>query len=589
MKQKLFLLYFVAVALLSGCSDSDNATIDLLPSSTSSEISTSLNLAETGGAAVRVMFESSHDWEATVTLSDGSECDWLKLSPASGKAGKNTVTVTAKSDNLTGEIRNAILTLYGDGNPLVNLGVEQNIKHFISVSETNLSVSSAGGTVEVTVTGYGGNAKLYGFTSTSASGYISMKWVQATKGLLQAKLQVTFEDNQFPEERTAPFQFAFVDDNDQVIVKSDYVYVTQPGQGALTSTDMSRDGEVKKLQSHTKGNVGIPIVILGDGFVDKQIASGYYDECMQIGLDNFFSEEPFKSLREYFDVWQVTTVSESNLMDGKHNTAVSSYPTGEGTMIKGDHQKVFSYGSGISELMESGLFPETTFLVMMNTSTYAGTCYYGFGNESGVVNLAVGYAPLIFSPKNMYCRLVSVHESCGHGFAKLNDEYFYEEMGSASEEVIEEVKTIQNLGWYANSSITSDPELVPWAHLLKDDRYKSGDGNGFQLTVLEGAGTYTKNLWRPTEDSMMNTNSYGFNVPSREAIYKRVMSLAYGSPWEYDYEEFVKFDQAHLPVNSASTRTPLRDDEQLQLIDKEEMRKLPRLHSPIFTGERIPF
>lgn len=589
MKQKLFLLYFVAVALLSGCSDSDNATIDLLPSSTDSEVSTSLNLAEESGATVRVLFESSHDWEAKVTLSDGSECDWLKLSPATGKAGKNTVTVTAKTDNLTGEVRKAILTLYGDGNALVNLNVEQDIKKYIALSETNFSVSKDGGTVEVLVTGYGGDAKLYASSSYKSDGYLNIQWAKVTKGLLQAKLQITLDANQYSEERTAGIICYFLDDDDELIAESDYIEVKQAGQGALTSTDMSRDGEVKKLQSHTKGNVGIPIVIMGDGFVDKQIASGYYDECMQIGLDNFFSEEPFKSLREYFDVWQVTTVSETNIMDGEHNTAINSYPTGEGTLITGDYQKVFGYGSNISELMESGLFPETTFLVMMNTDTYAGTCYYGFGDESGIVNLAVGYAPLIFSPKNVYCRVVSVHESCGHGFAKLNDEYSYEEMGAAPEGVIEDVKTIQELGWFANVSTTSDPELVPWAHLLKDDRYKSGDGNGFQLTVLEGAGTYVKNLWRPTEDSMMRHNDFGFNAPSREAIYKRVMSLANGSPWEYDYEEFVKFDQAHLPVNSASTRTPLRDDEQLQIMDKEEMRKLPRLHSPIFTGERIPF
>ncbi|MGN0310327.1 MAG: M64 family metallopeptidase [Bacteroides sp.] len=587
-KQKLLLLLFVAVALLTGCSD-DNATIDLVPPGTNGEVSTSINLAETNGSAVRIMFQSSHDWEAKVTLSDGSECDWLKLSPASGSAGKNTVTITTKSDNLTGDVRKAILTLYGNGHPLVNLNVEQDIKKYIALSETNFSVSKDGGTVEVLVTGYGGDAKLYAKPDIYSYGYLNMQWAKVTKGLLQAKLQITLDANQYPEDRKASIICFFLDDNDQLMAESEYIEVKQPGQGTLTSTDMSSDGEVKKLQSHTKGNVGIPIVIMGDGFIDKQIASGYYDECMQIGLDNFFSEEPFKSLREYFDVWQVTTVSETNIMDGEHNTAVNSYPTGEGTKIVGDHQKVFGYGSNISELMESGLFPETTFLVMMNTATYAGTCYYGFGNASGVVNLAVGYAPLIFSPKNMYCRVVAVHESCGHGFAKLNDEYSYEKMGAAPEDAIEDVKTIQELGWFANVSTTSDPELVPWAHFLKDERYKNGDGNGFQLTVLEGAGTYTKNLWRPTEDSMMRNNIYGFNAPSREAIYKRVMSLAYGSPWEYDYEEFVKFDQAHLPVNSASTRTPLRDDEQQDFFDKEEMRKLPRLHSPIFTGERIPF
>lgn len=586
MKQKLFLLLSVAVMLLAGCSD-DNATIDLVPSSSGSQVSTSINLAEMSGAAGKVTFESSHEWEAKVTQSDGSECTWLKLSPASGKAGKCTVSVSAKSDNLTGEVRQAILTLYGKGKPLVNLNVEQKRKNFISLSETKFSVPASGGTVEVEITGYGGDARLNAYTSTTASGYVNVEWVKQTKGLLQVKMLITVEENQYPEERTAPFQCAFIDNNDQLVVESDYIEVKQAGQGALTSSDMSHDGEVKRLQTHTKGNAGIPLVILGDGFVDKQIASGYYDECMQIGLDNFFSEEPLKSLREYFDVWQVTAVSGSNLLDGK-STAVCSYPTGNGTEIQGDHMKVFNYCEGIEEMQDVNLLYQTTFLVIMNTSTYAGTCYFGFySNDEKLLDIAVGYSPMIFSPKNVYSRLVAVHESGGHGFGKLNDEYSYQEMGAAPEEEIESVKAFQEIGWFVNTSITGDPELVPWARFLKDERYMNGDGNGHPLTVLEGAGTYIKNLWRPTEDGMMNGYNGGFNVACREAIYKRVMRMAYGSPWEYDYEEFVKFDQAHLPINSTSTRSLLRDDEQLQLMDRKEMRKLPRLHHPVFVGERI--
>lgn len=586
MKQKLFLLLYIATTLLASCSD-DNASIDLLPSATGSEVSTSLHLAETSGAGVSILFNSSHDWEAKVTLSDGAECDWLKLSPASGKAGKNTVKVSTRSDNLTGDVRRAVLTLYGEGDPLVSLNVEQQRKDFISLSESDFSLPATGGSVEVLVTGSAENAKLYAATTTAASGYVSMKWAQATKGLLQAKLQLTLEANEFPEERTAYIQCAFVDDNNQVITESGYIEVKQAGQGALTTSDMSCNGEVKKLQTHTKGNTGVPLVILGDGFVDKQIASGYYDECMQIGLNNFFSEEPLKSLRDYFDVWQVTAVSESNMMDGKHKTAVSSYPTGNGTEIVGDHFAVFDYASQISEMQDANLFYETTFLVVMNTPTYAGTCYFGFSTQQRILNLAVGYAPLIFSPKNAYCLLVAVHESGGHGFGKLKDEYSYEEMGAAPEEVISDVEAMHELGWFINTSTTSDPELVPWARFLKDDRYKSSDGNGYPLTVLEGADTYIKNLWRPTEESMMNSNTSGFNAPSREAIYKRVMQLTYGSPWQYDYEEFVKFDQAHLPVNSTSTRTPLRDEEPFKMIDQEEVKKLPRFHRPVFVNQRM--
>ena len=41
---------------------------------------------------------------------------------------------------------------------------------------------------------------------------------------------------------------------------------------------------------------------------------------------------------------------------------------------------------------------------------------------------------------------------------------------------------------------------------------------------------------------MMRHNDCGFNAPSREAIYKRVMKLSEGDSWTYDYDKFVEFD-----------------------------------------------
>ncbi len=69
----------------------------------------------------------------------------------------------------------------------------------------------------------------------------------------------------------------------------------------------------------------------------------------------------------------------------------------------------------------------------------------------------------------------------------------------------------------------------------------------------------------------MNNNKHGFNAPSREAIYKRIMSVAYGESWTYDYEEFVTFDLAHLP----------RPDDSKATIQSK------RLPAPHFTNETL--
>lgn len=40
----------------------------------------------------------------------------------------------------------------------------------------------------------------------------------------------------------------------------------------------------------------------------------------------------------------------------------------------------------------------------------------------------------------------------------------------------------------------------------------------------------------------MKGNSDTFNAPSREAIWKRVMSISNGPGWTPDYEAFVEYD-----------------------------------------------
>ena len=72
-----------------------------------------------------IVFESSDEWEIKATLSDGSECDWLTISPAQSTAGQASVMLKTVSSNKTGDPRTATLTLYGHGKALLTLSVSQ--------------------------------------------------------------------------------------------------------------------------------------------------------------------------------------------------------------------------------------------------------------------------------------------------------------------------------------------------------------------------------------------------------------------------------------------------------------------------------
>ena len=297
------------------------------------------------------------------------------------------------------------------------------------------------------------------------------------------------------------------------------------------STDYSRDGEVKTLQKATEGK-GIDLVLMGDAYSDRLIANGSYDIIMQTAMEKFFEVEPYKSFRDYFNVYSVTAVSKNEVYTDTSETAFAGY-FGAGTLVGGNDQRVFNFAQ---KAIGEERVNDALIIVMMNSVADAGTCYmYSPSNGDWGSGATVSYFP-VGADANALAQVLH-HEAGGHGFSKLADEYAYENMGQISQDEIEFRKGLEPYGWYKNVDFTNDPAKVKWNHFLTDSRY-AYDGLG----VYEGAFTYWTGAYRPTMNSIMRYNTGGFNAPSREAIYYRIHKLAYGADWEYDYEEFVEWD-----------------------------------------------
>lgn len=293
-------------------------------------------------------------------------------------------------------------------------------------------------------------------------------------------------------------------------------------------TDYSKDGEVITLQTATQGS-GIDLVIVGDGFIDTDMESGgVYETRMKEAMEHFFSEEPYTTYRDRFNVYTVKAVSEQSGVNGVNDTAFSSW-FGDGTLIGGDDTKVFEYAMKVPSINSTD---DLTVITVLNSSAYAGTCYMYTNGAS------VGYCPIV-SYNDEQFRQIIVHEVGGHGFAKLLDEYAYE--GTIPDEEIEAFKTQKSWGWGANVDVTDDEDEIQWAHLLADYRYSG------LVDIYEGALTYAYGAYRPTDVSIMRYNTGGFNPPSREAIYKHIMELS-GST--YSYENFVSYDAINRSVSS---------------------------------------
>ena len=329
-------------------------------------------------------------------------------------------------------------------------------------------------------------------------------------------------------------------------VNNSFLTVTvKQGIQTYTSSDYSQDGQVTRIHSATVGK-GIDVVFVGDAFADKD--QNLFNKYVELGKEAFFTEEPFRSTKDRFNIYRIGSVSKNGIITQEGGDTKFSAQFGDGTYISGDHDAVFRF---VQDKMPSVNLKKTIVFVIVNKAKYAGTCWMFSDNK------AVCYVPLCRN-ENEYAQTLR-HEGCGHGFGKLADEYFYDSMGRIPDDEVSELKKWKGFayGFHENVDLTSDPNTILWSKFISDSRYSGKVG------VYEGGYTYPYGVYRPTDNSIMRYNTGGFNAPSREAIYKKIMKFSEGDAWTYDYETFVAFD---APARSAEAVT--RAAAQCAAVDK---------------------
>ena len=291
------------------------------------------------------------------------------------------------------------------------------------------------------------------------------------------------------------------------------------------------DRQVFTLQEHTQGR-GIKFVLLGDGFTAKDIARGHYDEVMRKSSELLFDIEPMRSLRGYFDVYYVTAVSISSALNGQSamgcevsDNVVNGIPSGASMAQRAKE---------IASLVPGFSVDNTVVSVVVNSNGYGGITYYPFhAGESGdeAYEQQIGYAFTSFHADGIdgfKFKNVLIHETIGHAFAKLSDEYTYstDDYASASGNLRRQE---QNFWWprYWHLNITGYRNIdVPWTPFMGDPDYASEN-----LGLYQGANYYRNGFWRATENSIMrdtDIEGLGFNVVSRWAIFLRTMMIGEG-------------------------------------------------------------
>lgn len=353
----------------------------------------------------------------------------------------------------------------------------------------------------------------------------------------------------------------------------------EPYQFDYYSTDFSKDKTVKLLQRASVGN-GINIVLMGDGYSDRMIDDGSYDEDMSKAMNAIFKDEPYATFRNYFNVYVVYAVSENEIC-GESNTAFQALIGGMDPVNGGVAYFDDFFFDKYAKIPYNDISETCIILILNQEPGYvAGVAHNGVIMEGDDVSDVTDYAKggsvamICRQLEDEYYSYVVAHEF-GHGFAKLADEYCVYGGAWPDGEKESYLEYSQKYGWWSNLDFTDNPATIKWSRFLNDERY-----TGTDIGVFEGA-TYSIGCWRPSQYSIMRQDvASGFNAPSREAIYKRIHRLAFGKDWQYDYEAFVEYDQKNIEADKAMQSVTMVKSSAMPDYLKRSFRKIERTITP---------
>jgi hypothetical protein len=284
------------------------------------------------------------------------------------------------------------------------------------------------------------------------------------------------------------------------------------------------DGYVQTLQTATQGP-GIDFVFTGEGYDARDIAKGTFAANAADGFNHLFDLEPYKTYKDYFNVYVVTAKSDDSGIGTVNTVKDSKFSTvfTQNRIRCGNPDAVFAWAKKADASMD---LSKSLVILLMNTSTYEGICYmYGDGSALACCPVSTEAYPYDF-------RGIVQHEAGGHGFGKLADEYIYHnayiqncdcyccDHPQSDDDTGSSFGFYKSLGWYKNLSMIGDAKRVPWTHLIYHPQYSD------YVDMFEGGYMHSRGIYRSEATSCMNNNIPYYSAISRQAIVERIKAIA---------------------------------------------------------------
>ncbi|WP_344205871.1 M64 family metallopeptidase [Nonomuraea bangladeshensis] len=247
------------------------------------------------------------------------------------------------------------------------------------------------------------------------------------------------------------------------------------------------------------------LVVMGDGYTEAEQAKFRADVDRHLNV--MWSIEPFKSYRNYVNVYRIDIVSgESGVscdpgLDAPRRTTPLSMgfwgrcnPGSVQRLITMDNAAATRY----ADMVTGTTSGNRQILALANSGTYGGA----------------GGSYATASGSNSMSALISPHE-LGHSLGGLQDEYDYYQRGVPG-------------GAYTGGEPGSAHHTLLTEQQMREQRRKwwrwlgEPSESGGTIGRHEGGLYYTSGVWRPSEHSMMKTLGYYYDQVGREVMTQRI-------------------------------------------------------------------
>lgn len=133
-----------------------------------------------------------------------------------------------------------------------------------------------------------------------------------------------------------------------------------------------QDGDVAKVMFNRPD--GVNIVFLGDGFTKEDLKeNGKYDSLVRKLTNFFFTAEPFKQYKNYFNVYQVYAESKVRGAANTYTPDRTKFDAYFGT-VNGRDLRNGNFDASLQYAVKAVSFYEISLLVMLvNDDRYGGT------------------------------------------------------------------------------------------------------------------------------------------------------------------------------------------------------------------------